>query len=206
MNDLTEGVARFQREVHPAKADLFAHLAGTHRPPTLFISCSDARVVPELITQSEPGELFVIRTAGNLVPAHAPGPDGVAAGVEYAVAVLGVTDIVVCGHSACGAMTALADRQDLSAAPAVADWLRHADASVARAETMTATATGTGAGKVAALVRENVRAQLANLATHPSVARALAAHTLTLHGWVYDIPTGAVEDVASAGRPAVLAA
>lgn len=200
MQDLAEGVARFQRDVYPDKAGLFAHLAANHRPPTLFISCSDARVVPELITQSEPGELFVVRTAGNLVPAYTPGPDGVAAGIEYAVAVLDVTDVVVCGHSGCGAMTALAERHDLSGAPAVADWLRHADAALARA-------TGAaGAPEVDALVRHNVRAQLANLATHPSVARALAAHTITLHGWVYDIATGAVEELDATGRPAVLAA
>lgn len=193
MQDLTEGVTRFQRDVYPAKAELFAHLAATHRPTTLFISCSDARVVPELITQSEPGELFVIRTAGNLVPARTAGPDGVAASIEYAVAVLGVTDIVVCGHSACGAMTALAEQHDLSAAPAIADWLRHA-------------APGAGARQVDVLVRENVLAQLANLATHPAVARALAAGEVALHAWVYDIPTGTVEDLdAAAARRPVLA-
>ncbi|MEU1376099.1 carbonic anhydrase [Streptomyces triculaminicus] len=198
MHDLTDGVARFQRDVHPAKAELFARLATTHRPTTLFIGCSDARVVPELITQSEPGELFVVRTAGNLVPAYAPGPDGIAASIEYAVAVLGVTDIVVCGHSACGAMTALAESHDLSTAPAIAGWLRFADASVAR--------TAAEAPDVAALVRENVRAQLANLATHPSVARALAAGTVTLRGWVYDIASGAVEELDPTDRPAHLAA
>ncbi|MEV6674608.1 carbonic anhydrase [Streptomyces sp. NPDC051162] len=189
MQDLTEGVARFQRDVYPAKAELFAHLAAHHRPTTLFISCSDARVVPELITQSEPGELFVIRTAGNLVPAYSPEADGVAASIEYAVAVLGVTDIVVCGHSACGAMTALAEHHDLSGAPAIADWLRHADASLARTDIEA------GAQRVASLVRENVLAQLANLATHPSVARALAQRKVNLRGWVYDIPTGTVEDL-----------
>ncbi|MFI2076836.1 carbonic anhydrase [Streptomyces triculaminicus] len=198
MHDLTDGVARFQRDVHPAKAELFARLATTHRPTTLFIGCSDARVVPELITQSEPGELFVVRTAGNLVPAYTPGPDGIAASIEYAVAVLGVTDIVVCGHSACGAMTALAESHDLSTAPAIAGWLRFADASVAR--------TAAEAPDVAALVRENVRAQLANLATHPSVARALAAGAVTLRGWVYDIASGAVEELDPTGRPAHLAA
>ncbi|WP_329586827.1 carbonic anhydrase [Kitasatospora sp. NBC_01250] len=182
---LTEGVARFRREAFPARAELFAELATTHRPSTLFISCSDARVVPELITGSEPGELFVIRTAGNLVPAYAPGPDGIAASIEYAVAVLGVTDIVVCGHSACGAMTALAESHDLGALPTIADWLHHADAALARTTT---------AG-VDALVRSNVHAQLANLVTHPSVARALVQGTVTLHGWCYDIGSGAVEEL-----------
>jgi carbonic anhydrase len=191
MQNLIEGVARFQQHVLPTKAALFARLATTHNPTTLFISCSDARVVPELITQSEPGELFVIRTAGNLVPAYTPGAaDGVAASVEYAVAVLGVTDIVICGHSACGAMTALAEGQHLEAVPAVADWLRHADASVARAGVAAA-----GSDKVSTLVGQNVAAQLANLATHPSVAGALARHTLALHGWVYDIGTGMVSQL-----------
>ncbi|RLU87584.1 carbonate dehydratase [Streptomyces griseocarneus] len=192
MTDLADGVARFQQDVFPAKEGLFARLATHHAPHTLFIGCSDARVVPELITGCEPGELFVIRTAGNLVPAHTPGTDGVAASIEYAVAVLGVTDIVVCGHSACGAMTALAQGHDLGTAPAVAGWLRHADASKARAAT----------GDVDALVRENVRAQLANLATHPSVARALAAREVTLHGWVFDIATGHVTELGTAEAPA----
>ncbi|MER5885284.1 carbonic anhydrase [Streptomyces sp. NPDC001941] len=191
MRDLADGVTRFQREVFPARADLFAHLAAHHAPHTLFIGCSDARVVPELITGSEPGELFVVRTAGNLVPAYTPGADGVAASIEYAVAVLGVREIVVCGHSACGAMTALAEGHDLGTAPAVAGWLRYADASLAR------TAPGTD---VSALVRENVRAQLANLATHPSVARALADGSVRLHGWVFDIATGRVEELAATDR------
>ncbi|GAA1942772.1 carbonic anhydrase [Kitasatospora viridis] len=189
MQDLTEGIARFQRDVFPAKAELFARLATHHAPHTLFIGCSDARVVPELLTGTEPGDLFVIRTAGNLVPAHSPEADGVTASIEYAVAVLGVTDVVVCGHSACGAMTALARGQDLSGAPAVAAWLRHADASLART---------TADGDVPALVRQNVLAQLANLATHPAVARALAQGRIALHGWVYDIPTGRVEDLTPA--------
>ncbi|MGX1669145.1 carbonic anhydrase [Streptomyces sp. NPDC055400] len=192
MHDLSDGLARFRRDVFPAKAGLFARLATAHHPTTLFIGCSDARVVPELITQSEPGELFVVRTAGNLVPAYASDPDGVAASIEYAVAVLHVSDIVVCGHSACGAMTALAEGHDLGAAPVVSGWLRHADAARARAAAVPA---ASGPARVAALVRANVSAQLQNLATHPSVARALADGTLTLHGWVFDIATGAVEPV-----------
>ncbi|KIZ13647.1 carbonic anhydrase [Streptomyces natalensis] len=197
MQDLAEGVARFQRDVFPAKAELFAHLAAHHTPRTLFIGCSDARVVPELITGSEPGELFVIRTAGNLVPAYRPGGDGVAASVEYAVSALGVSDVVVCGHSGCGAMTALAGRHDMSDAPAVAGWLRHADAAQARTA---------ATGDVAALIRQNVLAQLANLATHPSVARARAENRLTLHGWVYDIATGGVENLSAAGPDTATAA
>ncbi|RMI33429.1 carbonic anhydrase [Nocardia stercoris] len=190
MQHLTEGVAQFRRDVFPAKAELFAQLATRHMPHTLFIGCSDARVVPELITATDPGDLFVIRTAGNLVPAYTPDADGVAASIEYAVATLGVENIVVCGHSACGAMTALARDQDLSELPAVAAWLRHADASRARTAAV---------GDVDALVEQNVLAQLANLATHPSVARALAERKVTLHGWVFDIAVGEIEELATTG-------
>lgn len=193
MPHLAEGIARFQREVFPAERGLFTHLAANHRPGTLFIGCSDARVVPELITQSEPGDLFVIRTAGNLVPAYGSGVDGIAASIEYAVAVLGVGDIVVCGHSACGAMTALAEGHDLTAAPAVAHWLRHAGANAA----------AVGERTIDALVRDNVSIQLANLATHPAVAHARAERRIQLHGWVFDIASGQVDEV---DAPAVTAA
>ncbi|WP_406230147.1 carbonic anhydrase [Nocardia sp. NBC_01009] len=200
MHDLAAGVTHFQRDVFPTKAELFARLATTHRPETLFIGCSDARVVPELITHSEPGELFVIRTAGNLVPAYPLGPDGVGASIEYAVAVLSVSRIVVCGHSGCGAMTALAERHDLSTTPTIAEWLRHADASAARAA-------GAAAGDaVPTLVRVNVLTQLANLASHPSVAHAVAAGTATVEGWVFDIGTGAITVIDAAGSDSVLAA
>ncbi|MFE7388553.1 carbonic anhydrase [Streptomyces sp. NPDC057582] len=204
MHHLSAGIAHFRRAVFPAKQQLFAHLATHHRPETLFIGCSDARVTPELITQSEPGELFVIRTAGNLVPAYAPGADGVAASIEYAVAVLGVTDIVVCGHSACGAMTALAEGHDLSAAPVIADWLRHADAARARVRA-TAAPAASAESRVTTLVRANVVAQLQNLRTHPSVARALAEQQLSLHGWMFDIASGSVETLDDVDRASAAA-
>ena len=188
MHNLDQGVTRFQNELFPARAELFAHLAHNHAPHTLFIGCSDARVVPELITGTDPGDLFVIRNAGNLVPAYAPMSGGVTASIEYAVTVLDVRDIVVCGHSACGAMTALAESHDLSQAPAVAAWLRHADASLAR--------TG-DPSDVDALVRANVSAQIASLTTHPSVARALIAGRVTIHGWVFDIATGNISEITS---------
>ncbi|MFH8753847.1 carbonic anhydrase [Streptomyces rimosus] len=187
-SQLTAGVLRFQREVHPARAALFEGLATTHRPGALFIGCSDARVIPELLTQSEPGELFVIRTAGNLVPAYGPRPDAVTASIEYALTALGVTDVIVCGHSGCGAMTALATGEDLAGLPALAGWLDAAGPPTDPARP----AAGTGT-RIEALVRDNVATQLARLATHPSVARALARDTVTLHGWTHDIRTGAVD-------------
>ncbi|NEW37741.1 carbonic anhydrase [Nocardia cyriacigeorgica] len=187
MQDLDGGVARFHERVLPRKAGLFQRLATHHAPHTLFISCSDARVVPELITQSEPGELFVIRTAGNIVPVYRGDADGVAASIEYAVTALGVSTIVVCGHSACGAMTAVATGADLAAMPSVAAWLGHVNAANADGESR--------AAAVAALVRDNVAEQLDNLLTHPSVARAVADSAVEVRGWVYDIATGSVSPV-----------
>ncbi|MFI5805717.1 carbonic anhydrase [Streptomyces sp. NPDC051561] len=191
MQEIAAGVERFRREAFPPREELFQRLATTHTPDALFIGCSDARVVPELITQREPGELFVIRTAGNLVPPHGQGADGIAASIEYAVNALGVRDVIVCGHSACGAMTALASGTDMSHLPVTASWLRHADASRARLD-----ATGPEDGdRLSTLIHHNVTTQLTNLRTHPSVARALARRELTLHGWVYDIGSGRITTV-----------
>ncbi|MEV8098189.1 carbonic anhydrase [Kitasatospora sp. NPDC085879] len=191
MQDITDGLRRFRREAFPPRAALFAELAGRHRPEALFIGCSDSRVVPELITQRGPGELFVVRTAGNLVPPHPAGADGVAASIEYAVGALGVRDVVVCGHSDCGAMTALATGDGLDRLPSVAAWLRHAAGGGAAAPVADG---GPGVEqRVAALVRANVVAQLDRLRTHPSVAEALERRALALHGWVFDIASGTVE-------------
>lgn len=187
MRDIIEGALRFQRDAYPARAGLFRELAGGQHPGTLFIACSDSRVVPELLTQREPGELFVIRNAGNIVPPYGAGADGVAATVEYAVTALGVSDVVVCGHSDCGAMTAVAGCQCLAHMPAVGHWLRHA----APAPHLHAHATTRE--RIDATVRENVITQIANLRTHPCVATALQAGQLALHGWVYDIETGAID-------------
>ncbi|MFJ3484743.1 carbonic anhydrase [Pseudomonas sp. NPDC090202] len=190
MKALIDGILKFQKEAFPQRTDLFKHLSTTQSPGTLFISCSDSRIVPELLTQQEPGELFVIRNAGNIVPSYGPEPGGVSATVEYAVAVLGVTDIVICGHSDCGAMTAISQCKCLDHLPAVASWLRHADSAKVINQ---ARPHSSDAAKLSAMVRENVIAQLSNLQTHPSVRLALQKGEVNLHGWVYDIETGGVE-------------
>lgn len=190
MQDIIDGVLKFQRDAFPQRSDLFKRLATSQSPSTLFIACSDSRVVPELLTQREPGELFVIRNAGNIVPAYGTQAGGVSASVEYAVAGLNVTDIVVCGHSDCGAMTAVATCKCLDHMPAVKGWLHHADAAKAVNE---AREHASEHARVDSMVRENVIAQLANIKTHPSVALALEQGRLNLHGWVYDIETGAID-------------
>lgn len=197
MQDIVEGFLKFQREAFPKRKELFKKLADSQTPHTLFISCSDSRMVPELVTQREPGDLFVIRNAGNIVPSFGPEPGGVSATVEYAVAALGVTDIVICGHSDCGAMTAVATCKCLDHMPAVANWLRYADSAKLINE---AREHASETDRVNSMVRENVIAQLANIKTHPSVALGLAQGRLNLHGWVYDIETGVIHALDGATR------
>lgn len=190
MQKVIDGFLKFQKEVFPERTQLFKQLAQQQNPKVLFVTCSDSRVVPELFTQQEPGDLFVIRNAGNIVPSYGPEPGGVSATVEYAVSVLKVSDIVICGHSNCGAMSAIASCQCIDHLPAVAHWLRYADSAKAVIE---ANAYETQQQKTDALVRQNVIAQLANIRTHPSVALALAQNRLNLHGWVYDIENGIID-------------
>ena len=119
--------ANFSGQVFPIHQSKFEELASGQRPPTLFITCSDSRIVPELLTQTEPGDLFVLRNAGNLVPPYSAPLSGEAATIEYAVKVLKVEHIVVCGHSHCGAITGLLRPETLKDLPAVAEWLAHAE-------------------------------------------------------------------------------
>ncbi|HEJ9060185.1 TPA: carbonic anhydrase [Serratia fonticola] len=190
MQEVIDGFLKFQREAFVERTELFKRLATSQNPRTLFISCSDSRLVPELITQREPGDLFVIRNAGNIVPSFGPEPGGVSASVEYAVAALGVEDIVICGHSDCGAMTAIATCKCLDHMPTVANWLRYADSAKAVNQ---ANEHASEHDRINSMVRENVIAQLTNLKTHPSVALALDRGNLRLHGWIYDIATGCID-------------
>ena len=189
---LAAGVQRFHSDAYPDRQNLFEELAGGQKPHTLFIACADSRIVPELITQTDPGELFVCRNIGNVVPAYGEMLGGVSAVVEYACVALEVTDIIVCGHSDCGAMRALLTPDDpkLRAMPTVRSWLRNAEAAKS---VLAATQPDLhGPAQLQALVEQNVRTQLGHLGTHPSVAARLATGQLSLHGWVYGIETGSV--------------
>ncbi|MGI4954290.1 MAG: carbonic anhydrase [Janthinobacterium lividum] len=190
---LAAGVQRFHEQAYPGRQDLFEELAGGQTPHTLFITCADSRIVPELITQTDPGELFVCRNIGNLVPAYGEMLGGVSAVIEYACVALEVTDIIVCGHSDCGAMKALLTPEDpkLRAMPTVRSWLRNAEAAKS---VLAATRPDLqGAAQVQALVEQNVRTQLGHLGTHPAVAARLATGRLSLHGWIYGIDNGSVQ-------------
>ncbi len=155
-----------------------------------MISCADSRVVPELITQAGPGELFVCRNAGNIVPPFSQANGGVSSAVEYAVVALKVRDIVVCGHSDCGAMKAFLHPEKLAEMPNVASWLRHAHAAECVVNAAYPSLCETS--KVRALALENVVTQLQHLRTHPSVAAALAQGSLSLHGWFFEIDSGTI--------------
>lgn len=190
MRDIIDGFLKFQRYAFPKRTALFKELATSQHPRTLFISCSDSRLVPELVTQREPGNLFVIRNAGNIVPSYGPEAGGVTASVEYAVAGLGIADVVICGHSDCGAMRAIATCACLDHMPAVRNWLNYADSARVINE---ACEHKSERECIDSMIRQNVIAQLANIETHPSVSQALAQGCLTMHGWVYDIETGLIE-------------
>jgi carbonic anhydrase len=191
---LVDGVQRFHQRAFPARQELFEQLATGQNPHTLFITCADSRISPNLITQAAPGDLFVCRNIGNIVPAYGEMMGGVSAVVEYACVALGVSNIIVCGHSDCGAMKGLVDpeNQGLARMPTVASWLRNAEA--ARSVVAVTKPGLTGDALNHALVEQNVRLQLAHLRTHPAVAAAVAEGQLALHGWVYDIASGQVSE------------
>jgi carbonic anhydrase len=196
---LVEGVLQFREQIYPGRREQFRRLASGQRPHTLFITCADSRVVPEMITQTDPGELFVCRNIGNIVPAYGEMMGGVSAIVEYACTALGVSHVVVCGHSDCGAMKGLLNPDDpnLRRMPTVASWLRNAEA--ARSIVDVTRPDLEGAAKVQALVEQNVRMQMQHLRTHPAAAARLAEGSLSLHGWVYDIEDGTVCTLDEAG-------
>ncbi|MBL0170224.1 MAG: carbonic anhydrase [Gemmatimonadaceae bacterium] len=190
MQKLIDGLHHFQTTLFSTQRELFERLAGGQSPDALFITCSDSRINPNLITQTEPGELFILRNAGNIIPPYGASQGGEAATVEFAVAGLGVQDIIVCGHSHCGAMKGLLDESLTADIPAVRSWLGHAESTK---RVMKENYVGlTGEKLVSACVQENVLAQLENLKTHPSVAARLARGKVKLHGWVYKIETGEV--------------
>ncbi|MEU4385669.1 carbonic anhydrase [Promicromonospora sp. NPDC023805] len=165
--------------------DHFDELAHGQSPQVLFLTCSDSRVIPSLITGARPGELFELRTAGNIVPRHdRPAAAGETATIEYAVEVLGVSDIVVCGHSHCGAVGAMSRGDDLSAVPAVRSWLEHA--------TPLPGATAGDGPRLTSAVQAHVMDQVERLLNYPCVAPRVSDGRLNLHGWFYEVDTGTV--------------
>lgn len=191
MQQLVQGIHRFQDHVFTSQRELFARLTKGQQPLALFITCSDSRVCPNLLTQTKPGELFILRTAGNIVPPYGAVFGGEAATIEYAVSVLKVRDIVICGHSLCGAMDALLHPEALEKLPSVKAYLQHAEATKRIVED-NYPHVADPQRRLTLTIEENVLVQLENLRTHPAVASALFRKQLSLHGWVYKFETGSV--------------
>lgn len=188
MKKIIRGIHRFQRDVFGKQQDLFERLAKGQQPEAMLVTCSDSRIDPALVTQTEPGDLFVMRNAGNIVPPYGASNGGEAAAVEFAVAGLGVKDIIVCGHSQCGAVSGLLKPDTLDRMPSVAEWLRHAATTKRIVEEKYSDVPA--AEQISYAVRENVLVQLHNLRTHPAVASRLARGELKLHGWFYEFENG----------------
>ena len=189
MKKLLEGVLHFQQEIFPQQRDRFHALADSQSPLALFITCADSRVLPNLITQAPPGDLFICRNVGNMVPPHGELAGGVSATIEYAVAALGVPHIIICGHSDCGAMKGVLYPEKVASMPMVAAWLRQGEAA---RQVVLATPGLDDSSTLDRLIEQNVIAQIQHLRTHPSVAVGLARGTLEVHGWVYNIGTGRI--------------
>jgi carbonic anhydrase len=189
LDKLKEGILEFQRKIYPARQEDYEY-AATHpqKPHTLLITCADSRIDPEALTNSGPGEIFVARNVGNMVPAYGEMMGGVSAVIEYAIDALKVKHAVVCGHTDCGAMKGiLAGEGQLDAMPTVKSWLRNADAAKRVASTV-----DDGPPSLKTMTEQNVLLQIQHLRTHPSVAGAIARGALTVSGWVYDIARGDV--------------
>jgi carbonic anhydrase len=200
MKKIVTGTMRFREEGFNSRRELFAELANGQNPEVLFITCADSRIDPNLVTRTEPGDLFICRNAGNIVPPHTRHAGGVTASIEYAVAVLGVRDIVICGHTDCGAMKGAMNLNAVEELPHVRDWLDHARAAVEIAVFKHRD----NEDKLLRVTEENVLLQLQHLRTHPAVAARISTGEIGVHGWVYHIETGAVtcfDDQANAFIP-----
>jgi carbonic anhydrase len=189
MKRLLDGYRRFQRDIFPQRREHFHLLSDRQAPDVLFLTCADSRVVPDLILQTEPGDLFICRNVGNIVPPRGEVAGGVTATIEYAVRVLKVKHIIICGHSDCGAIKASLNKESLATLPHAGVWLRYLESAWRYLDS----AKRDPDEELLALIHANVIAQLENLKTHPEVSAAIANHSLHVHGWFYDILTGTIE-------------
>ncbi|PZM86245.1 MAG: carbonic anhydrase [Candidatus Melainabacteria bacterium] len=192
MQKLITGLHHFQSRIFESHQELFERLAQGQSPDALFITCSDSRINPNLITQTQPGDLFILRNAGNIIPPFGAANGGEGATIEFAIAGLGVKDIIVCGHSLCGAVKGLLNLESIKKLPSVVSWLSHAEATRRIVEENYIDAGLNAEELLSVAIQENVLVQLENLKTHPAVAVKLSRGEINLHGWTYKIETGQV--------------
>jgi len=193
MHKLIKGIVDFRERLLPQYAERFRDLAQGQTPDTLFITCSDSRVVPDLLVSTDPGDLFVMRNVGNLVPPAtaegvSTGDVSEASAIEYAVLLLQVQNIIVCGHSECGAMKAAIARKPLPDTPNLAKWLHLSAAAVFRLDQEGPL--DPRLNPCDQLAQLNVLVQLEHLASYPIVRERIAAGTLHLSGWWFNIAKG----------------
>jgi carbonic anhydrase len=191
MRKLVRGLREFKTHYVSTHQALFEQLSHGQTPRVLFITCSDSRIDPNLITHTEIGELFVIRNAGNIIPPFRAANGGEGAAVEYAIHALGIEQIVVCGHSHCGAMKGLLKLNELQEdMPLVYDWLKHAEATRRLVKENYSNYEGEELLEIA--IAENVLTQIDNLKTYPVVHSRIYQGKLHIYGWIYHIETGEV--------------
>ncbi len=191
MDDIRAGVLRFREEIFPRRRLHFERLAAHQAPQILFIGCIDSRVNPAMLCHTDPGDMFVERTPGNLIPVYSSNRSGVSASIEFALTKFEISDIIVCGHSDCGALKALlAPPGSLQGVPAVERWMHYADKAIAHVNEHHAGLPPKK--KLARLCEANVLAQIDNLKTHPSVKKRIAEKSIEIHGWTYNIGKGEV--------------
>jgi carbonic anhydrase len=193
MHKLIKGIVDFRERLLPQYAKRFHDLAQGQAPDALFITCSDSRVVPDLLVSTDPGELFVMRNVGNLIPpatveGASTGDLSEASAIEYAVLVLKVPSVVVCGHSECGAMKAALARTPMPHTPNLAKWLHHSASAVFRLDQEGPL--DSRLNRCDQLSQLNVLVQLEHLATYPIVRERIAERKLHLSGWWFDIAKG----------------
>jgi carbonic anhydrase len=186
MKNLLPGLREFSKNVFPKHQEHFEALSQGQKPHTLLITCSDSRIDPNLMTQTKPGELFVLRNAGNIIPPYGASSGGEEAAIEFAIEGLGVSNVVICGHTHCGAMAAVAGKVNMTSLPCVKKWIGHADSTKRRIQEMK------GDYQLTDVIEENVIVQADNLKTHASVSAGLKSGRIKLFGWVYSFEDGLV--------------
>jgi carbonic anhydrase len=189
MKKLLRGIVDFRKNIRPSVKDTFAQLAEGQSPDALFIACSDSRVVPNLVASSDPGDLFIVRNVGNLIPpcgvaGHSTSDESEAAAIEFALLNLPITEIIVCGHSECGAMQALIRGREQASGSNLRSWLRHGEGALHKIDQ---SHLDHHLARHNLLSQQNVLEQIEHLKTYPVVQERLAAGTLRLHGWWWDI-------------------
>lgn len=187
MKKLIQGIVDFRKNLNEDKRTLFAELALGQKPDTLFIACSDSRVVPNLFASTNPGDLFVLRNIGNLVPPASNGDhdNSASAVIEFAVFSLNVSDIIICGHSECGAMQALTQGVDTLCCPHVQAWLKHGEESLKKIQT--GQSLNPSLSEHNQLSQINVIQQIENIKSYPFIQERIANKQLRVHGWWFDI-------------------